>query len=361
MEKVEKKYVMIGKKRKCKPFKMAYKIFGCGSNKVLFVMGFMLEGKFWSGIPAKYMDEPDKYTICVFDQCGTGDSDYSYFSNLKHLAMDIIELLNHLKWEKTNIVAVSIGAAVSWELARIEPDLIKSLNILSIPSIGFGLNTYRQFLMLPIYSRLHNIESCEMYSRLIISDSFFNSPSKFKDGLNKEYVMPLAKSVHNSRFDYKYMSRFSHWISAAFHKVKPINLEPFERKFPIVMFFGTDDPLAPELKRNEYIYQIIKPNLVYICNGGGHCLQTEDNETFNQLSMKFIDYSNDYKPDSIETNKINQFYNVQFLEYNVGYRIPSSNNPFPLKNSIIFKKNFHVNPTLIFGVIPSWPTILDLI
>ncbi|KAN0028868.1 hypothetical protein ACTFIV_010736 [Dictyostelium citrinum] len=338
MNNIKEQYVLVGSKRNCKPFKMSYKTFGNGPNKVLFVMGFQLEGKFWSNIVGKYMNEPEEYTICTFDICGTGSSGYSFFSSFKDLAMDMIELLYYLKWDKSHIVALSAGTAISWEMVRMEPDLIKSLNILSIPSFYLGQSTMRQFLMLPIYSRLHNIEKDEMYSRLIVSDSFFNSPSKYKPGLNKEFVMPLTKNMYNSRFNLKYKARFSHWISLAFHKVKQFHEEPYERKFPIVMFVGTDDPFVNESINHRYLYEIFKPNLIYICKSAGHCLQTEDHERYNQLSMEFIDFANNYKPDTIDSTEKNQFLVTKFLDYNIGYRIPSSKNPFPLKNSILINK-----------------------
>ncbi|KAM9958393.1 hypothetical protein ACTFIW_001255 [Dictyostelium discoideum] len=335
MNNIENKYVMVGSKRNSKPFKMSYKTYGNGPNKVFFVMGFQLEGKFWANIVGGYIKEPEKYTICIFDHCGTGSSGYSFFSSFKELAIDMIELLNHLKWDKTHIIALSAGCAIAWELARMQPDLIKSLNILSIPSFNILLHTSRQFLLLPIYSKLHGIENNEMYTRLIVSDSFLNSPSKIKKGLNKEYVMPFTKKMHDGRYDLKYMSRFSHWISMASHIVRPINLELTERKFPIVMFIGTDDPFVPESTRIKYSFEIIKPNLIYMCKGAGHCLQTEDPERFNLLSMQFIDFANQFKPNEIDQN---QFLVTKFLDYNLGNRVTSSSDPFPFKNSIIFNK-----------------------
>ncbi|KAN0055288.1 hypothetical protein ACTA71_008398 [Dictyostelium dimigraforme] len=332
MNKIENKYVMIGSRRNCKPFKMSYKIYGNGPNKVLFVMGFQLEGDYWSNIVSKYMNEPEKYTICIFDHCGTGGSGYSYFSSFKELAMDMIELLKYLQWNKTHIIAISSGSAVSWELARLEPDLIKSLNVLSMPGFNLRFKAIRQFLMLPFYSKLYNIKKEEMYSRLLFSDSFLNSPSTtLNKRSNKQHLIPLSNKLYNSRFALKYMSRFSHWICSAYHKIKPIDIKLTERKFPIVKFVGTDDPFLPKPLRNKYI-KTIKPNLIYVCNGAGHCIQIEDPERFSQLSMNFIDYSNGYKPDTIDSNEKNQFFVTKFLEYNVGYRIPSSNNPFPLKN-----------------------------
>ncbi|KAM9999015.1 hypothetical protein ACTFIZ_002569 [Dictyostelium cf. discoideum] len=336
MKNIENQYVMVGSKRNCKPFKMSYKTYGNGPNKVLFVMGFQLEGKFWSNVVGKYMEEPDKYTICIFDHCGTGSSGYSYFSTFKELAIDMIELINHLKWDKPHVVALSAGSAVAWELASMKPDLIKSLNMLSIPAFGiFSVKTMRQFLMLPFYSMLHGIKRQEMYSRLIVSDSFFNSPSKIKQGLNKEFVMPLTIKMHDGRYGLKYMSRFSHWIAFAFYKPKPMDINLTERKFPVVKFIGTDDPFVPKSLVDLHI-KLFKPNLVYMCEGAGHCLQTEDPERFNKLSMEFIDSANHFKSDTIDSKEKNQFFETKFLQYNANYIIPSSNDPFPLKNSRLF-------------------------
>ncbi|KAM9986134.1 hypothetical protein ACTFIZ_004426, partial [Dictyostelium cf. discoideum] len=268
MNNIENKYVMVGSKRNSKPFKMSYKTYGNGPNKVLFVMGFQLEGKFLSNVVGKYMQEP---------------------RNTQFLAIDLGELLNHLKWDKPHVIALSGGGAVAWEFAKMKPDFIKSLNILLIPAFGiFSVKSFRQFLMLPFYSLLHGIKRQEMYSRLIVSDSFFNSHSKIKQGLNKEFVMPLTNKMHDGRYGLKYMSRFSHWIACASYKPKPMNINLTERKFPIVKFIGTHDPFVPKPLVDSQI-KIFKSYLVYMCEGAGHCLQTEDPERFNKLSMEFID------------------------------------------------------------------------
>ncbi|KAM9958395.1 hypothetical protein ACTFIW_001257 [Dictyostelium discoideum] len=299
-------------------------------------MGFQLEGRYWSIGLGKFMKEPEKYTICIFDHCGTGSSGYSYFSSFKELAIDMIELLNHLKWDKTHIVAVSAGCSIAWELARMEPDLIKSLNMISIPASGiFSVKGLRQLLMLPIYSRLHGIKKQEMFCSLIVSDSFLNSPSKIKQGLNKEYIMPLSKKMHDVRYGLNYMSRFSHWVSLAFYKPKPIDINLTERKFPIVKFIGTDDPLVPKPFIDLHI-KLFKPNIIYMCKGSGHSIHVEDPERFNKLSMEFIDSANHYKSDTIDSKEKNQFFVTKFLQYNANHIIPSSGNPFPLKNSRLF-------------------------
>ncbi|KAM9958394.1 hypothetical protein ACTFIW_001256 [Dictyostelium discoideum] len=337
MDDIENKYVMVGSKRNSKPFKMSYKTYGNGPNKVFFVMGFQLEGSYWYNFVGKYMDEPEKYTICIFDHCGTGSSGYSYFSSFKELAIDMIELLDHLKWDKTHIVAVSAGCSIAWELARMKPDLIKSLNMISIPAFGlFNVKALRQFFLLPIYSRLHGVKKQEMFCRLIVSDSFLNTSSNIiQGGLNKDFVMPIANKMHDGRYGLRYMSRFSHAIAFASFRPKPMHINLTERKFPIVKFFGTDDPIIPKPFIDLYI-KLLKPNLVYICRGASHSIHVEDPERFNKLSMEFIDSANHYKSDTIDSKEKNQFFVTKFLQYNANHIIPSSGNPFPLKNSRLF-------------------------
>ncbi|KAM9999014.1 hypothetical protein ACTFIZ_002568 [Dictyostelium cf. discoideum] len=336
MNDIENQYVMVGSKRNSKPFKMSYKTYGNGPNKVLFVMGFQLEGKYWSNFVGKYMEEPEKYTICIFDLCGTGSSGYSFFSTFKELAIDMIELINHLKWDKTHIIAASAGCSIAWELVKMKPDLIKSFNMLSIPAFGLlKVKPLRQFFMLPFYSRLHGIKKQELFTRLIVSDSFLYSPSNFNQGLNKELVMPMTSQMHDGRYGLKYMSRFSHAIAFAFYKPKPMDINLTERKFPIVKFIGTDDPIVPKPFIDLHI-KLFKPNLIYMCRGAGHCLHVEDPERFNKLSMEFIDSANHYKSDTIDSKEKNQFFVTKFLHYNSNNIIPSSNDPFPLKNSRLF-------------------------
>ncbi|KAM9944593.1 hypothetical protein ACTFIT_009304 [Dictyostelium discoideum] len=279
------KFVTVGKKRNS-PFKMAYKIYGEGEEKILFVMGVLSKGNNWSS-SVEYFKQFPKYQICIFDHSGVGESSNSSLFGINGLASDTLELLDYLKWDKVNVVGITMGASVSYELSIIAPNRIKTLNLTSFcQNIEKTLfqNGIQRLLKLQLHSLLYDIDEPTLISNIMFSQSYLESKSKIKPiGKNKDYVIPLTGKLAN---DLKSML--------------------LNRPFPIVTFFGTHDSFI-DWKRIIKTNDKIQPNLVYICKDAGHALYAEDIKSYNENVEKFI---------SSKQNLSNKFLIHETLEYN---------------------------------------------
>ncbi|KAN0032445.1 hypothetical protein ACTFIV_006341 [Dictyostelium citrinum] len=289
------KFVTIGLKRNS-PFKMAYKLYGEGEEKILFIMGVLSKGKNWSS-SVEYFKQFSKYQICIFDHVGIGESTFSSLFGINDLASDTLELLDHLKWDKVHVVGVSMGASVSYELSIIAPNRIKTLNLTSfcsnIENMLFQSGTQR-LLRIQLDSILYDIDEPTLISNLMFSQSYLESKSQIKPiGKNKDYVVPLTAKLANDLKSVSIKTTLSHLYSLISYKIK----QPYQTKemllkrpFPIVMFFGTHDSFI-DWKRVIKTYDRIQPNLIYICKDAGHALYAEDIKSYNHNVEQFFSFS----------------------------------------------------------------------
>lgn len=215
------KFVTVGKKRNS-PFKMAYKIYGEGEEKILFVMGVLSKGNNWSS-SVEYFKQFPKYQICVFDHSGVGESSNSSLFGINGLASDTLELLDYLKWDKVNVVGITMGASVSYELSIIAPNRIKTLNLTSFcQNIEKTLfqNGIQRLLKLQLHSLQYELLKDKITSNYYIHFNkksiqlfFDNKQSKIPPIIFKQLLNMLMEK-RKIDFDFQYL----------FHLIQPYHL-----------------------------------------------------------------------------------------------------------------------------------------
>ncbi|KAN0031009.1 hypothetical protein ACTA71_003981 [Dictyostelium dimigraforme] len=315
------KFFINGKNRN-QPFKMSYKVFGNGEEKCLFIMGLLLGGKYWLSTIKYFLESnPNKYSICIYDHVGVGESGYNGVSSINDFASDANELIEHLKWEKVNIVGLSMGSSIAYELSLISPNIIKTLNLVSFPpNINYGflfVKGAQKLYFLDYIAKKNNVHPSNYLIDLLYSQSFLNSPSRIKQyGNNREFILPLLSKMYNERQKLSLTIRFSTMLALIKYKIKPYNKikeKVLNRPFPIVMFFGTDDKFI-DWKRVIKTYDTIQPNLIYFCENSGHSLQLEDVLQFNKVTQNFFNYN------------LKQSNRPEFLNQKVLYKSELTNN-----------------------------------
>ncbi|KAM9984434.1 hypothetical protein ACTFIZ_004132 [Dictyostelium cf. discoideum] len=296
---MENSKIFINGKNRNKPFKMNYKVFGNGGERCLFIMGFLLSGKYWISTIKYFLENnPNKYSICIYDHVGVGESEFNGVSSINDFASDANELIEHLKWEKVNIVGVSMGSSIAYELSLIAPKIIKTLNLVSFPpNINYGFlfqKGAQQLYLLDYIAKKNKVDPSNYLIDLLYSQSFLNSPSRIKQyGNNREFILPLLSKMYNERKTISTPIMISTMLAMIKYKIKPYNKikeKVLNRPFPIVMFFGTHDKFI-DCKRVIKTIDIIQPNLIYICENSGHSLQLEDVLQFNKVTQNFFNYN----------------------------------------------------------------------
>ncbi|KAJ3413899.1 hypothetical protein HDV05_007341 [Chytridiales sp. JEL 0842] len=97
------------------PISLAYEIHGYGPNKLL--LGLSTTCRSWDS-SLRFLLPTGDYTVLVVDNRGSGDSTQPGAGyTIKDMALDIIELMNHLNWtENVFLAGVSMGGMISQEL-----------------------------------------------------------------------------------------------------------------------------------------------------------------------------------------------------------------------------------------------------
>lgn len=103
--------------------------------------------------------DADEYTCLLFDNRGLGESDKPLLRyTTSEMAKDIVELLDHVKWQglrSVHVIGISMGGMIAQELAMLVPERICSLNLIStapriVRTLPFMENVRNRFnLMVP--------------------------------------------------------------------------------------------------------------------------------------------------------------------------------------------------------------------
>ncbi|KAJ2055906.1 hypothetical protein GGI17_006464 [Coemansia sp. S146] len=93
-----------------------YEVFGTGPKKLFLIMGMVGCTMYWR-LQTRYFAKLD-YTICVFDNCGSGKSTIASGPyKITQLANDAYLVLGHLGWSRDiHLVGVSLGGMIAQEM-----------------------------------------------------------------------------------------------------------------------------------------------------------------------------------------------------------------------------------------------------
>ena len=136
-----------------------YEVYGKG-KPLLLLHGYTFSSKSW--IP--YITDFDKeYEVYLIDLTGHGKSDsFKEKLSLKSVAEDLNGLIEYLELDKINAIGFSFGGDVLYQLALINPPLIKSM--ITIGALGtWTINDF------PEYKKIFTFEKRNNFPWLAIS------------------------------------------------------------------------------------------------------------------------------------------------------------------------------------------------
>ncbi|KAJ1881198.1 hypothetical protein H4R99_002456 [Coemansia sp. RSA 1722] len=103
--------------RKLEKRELYYEVFGTGPKKLFLIMGMIGSTMYWR-LQTRYFSDLGDYTICVFDNCGSGKSTIAPGPyRISQLAKDAYRVLDHLGWtENIHVVGISLGGMIAQEM-----------------------------------------------------------------------------------------------------------------------------------------------------------------------------------------------------------------------------------------------------
>jgi pimeloyl-ACP methyl ester carboxylesterase len=261
---------------------------------VVLLHGRNFPSSYWAPV-IKILSEAG-YRVVVPDQIGFGKSSKPtgelHFDNL---ARNTIALLDHLKIDKAEIVAHSLGGMLGVRIARAYPDRVAHL-VLTAP---IGLEDYR--LYVPPTPTEKNIETEDK----LTADGYRKQlQTNYAIKLPAEAITPFI----DARFNIKGSPDYPRWLRAFVSSGQMIYREPVAHEIalitePTLFIMGADDhnapgrPNAPEALRakmgeNAELAKALAakmPNArAEVIPDTGHLVFLEAPEKYKELVLAFL-------------------------------------------------------------------------
>ena len=236
------------------------KVFGSGSQPMLFAHGFGCDQNMWRFITPAFEND---YRIVLFDYVGSGKSDLAAYepqrySLLEGYAQDVLDVCHALELRHVIFVGHSVSSMIGVIAANREPSLFARL-ILVGPS--------PRYINDPPYvggfERKDIEELLDTMDKNYIGWANFLAPAIMKNPERPELAAELTESFCST--DPVIARRFA---EATFFADNRDDLSRV--KVPSLILQCSDDIIAPE-SVGEYVHQQLAASALYRMKATGHC------------------------------------------------------------------------------------------
>ena len=222
-------------------------------------------------------DFKNHFNVLILDLRGHGNSKpklkdtFNPKYTFDSITNDILEVLDHLKIQKSHFIGISLGTILIRNLAEKRPELVKSM---ILGGAVFKLNIKSQILM-----KLGVIfKSVVPYMILYKFFAFIIMPKKNHKKSRSLFVNEAKKL---------YQKEFIRWFKLT-SEINPLLrfLRSKDIKIPTLYVMGSEDHLfLPSIK--DIVSNHVKSSL-YVIEKCGHVVNVEQPKIFNNQSIGFI-------------------------------------------------------------------------
>ncbi len=253
--------------------KIYFQMRGQGDPLVL-IMGFGAEGKVWEKHVAKY----EKYFNCILiDNRGVGLSDQPigpYTTEM--MADDTIAVMDYLGIEKARVAGISMGGAITQQLALNHANRVRSMALISTwPRFNnYAKTVYESLKKLRVTSRASDF--MELLQLWIFAPPFY------ENGMND---LRLGQEGAASNLNPQTQEGFEGQLDACIHHDTVSRLS--EINIPTLITVGNMDIFTPP-EFSKMLHKGIKNSSYISFPRGGHVHHWEDLEKFNKVTTEFF-------------------------------------------------------------------------
>lgn len=261
---------------------------------VVLLHGRNFPSSYWAPVIKTLSD--NGYRVVVPDQIGFGKSSKPSFDlHFDVLARNTIALLDHLKLEKVDVVAHSIGGMLGVRIARAFPERVSRLMLVA----PIGLEDYRLYVPpTPTEKIIENEDklTADGYRKQLVTNYSLKLPP--------DQITPFI----DARFNIKDAADYAQWLRAFANSAQMIYREPVAHEIPLItrptlFVMGADDhnapgkPNAPEALRAKMghnadlakAFAAQMPNAkAEVIPDTGHLVFLEAPQKFNELMLNFL-------------------------------------------------------------------------
>ncbi len=220
----------------------------------------------------------EHYNVLLLDLRGHGKSKSIDLKQLKRYSFDviredIIEVLDHLKIEKSHFVGISLGTIIIRDIAEHHPHRMDSM---ILGGAVMKMNFRGQILM-----RIGNLfKSVLPYLVLYRFFAFIIMPKKSHRNSRNLFIREAKKL---------YQKEFKRWF-ALVSEINPL-LSLFrikETPVPALFVMGSEDHMfLPSIKKLVQAHQQTRIEIIANC---GHVVNVDAAKEFNTISLQFMKY-----------------------------------------------------------------------
>lgn len=253
--------------------KIYYEVRGEGEPLVL-IMGFGADGSVWE----KHVSEYEKHFKCiVLDNRGVGKSDQPEGPyNTKMMAEDTVAVMRHAGVEKARVAGISMGGAITQELALNFPDRVQSIALISTwPKFNnYAKTVYENLKKLRVTSKPD--EFMQLLQLWIFAPPFYEySMDDLKTGQEGAGNNPNPQTRNG--FEGQLDACITHDTVSRLSQIK----------VPTLITVGDMDIFTPPAF-SKVLNEGIAGSEYVSFPEGGHVHHWEDLERFNKITMEFL-------------------------------------------------------------------------
>ena len=241
---------------------------GHGPQKIIFLHGWLSDYSVYQPL-FPFIDE-DKYTAVFADYRGYGLSrartgDYT----IDEIAGDVIDLAQHLCWEKCVVVGHSMGGMVLQKVACLKPELIEvGIAITPVPASGLPLDD----------------DTAAFFKQSVADEAgmagLFNALTG--DRYAQTFLDVMARETFKATTTEILLEYIKAWTGTDFSK----DVKGLKTKF-FVIAGAHDGAVGPDVMKQTYLEQLENVELEIISGAGHYPMQETPVELYTIMEKHF--------------------------------------------------------------------------
>jgi sigma-B regulation protein RsbQ len=253
------------------------KVFGRGTQPMLFAHGFGCDQNMWRLVTPAFEDD---YKIVLFDYVGSGRSDLSAYDpkrygTLDGYAQDVLDVVRALDLRDVVIVAHSVSSMVAVLAANQEPDRFERLVL-----IGPSPRYINDAPYVGGFEKADIDGLLDMMDRNFIGWANFLAPAIMKNADRPELGEELTTSFCST--DPVVARRFA---EATFLSDNRADLPKV--RVPSLILQCSEDMVAP-LEVGDYLHRTMPDSTLRVMNATGHCPHMSHPDETIQLMKEYL-------------------------------------------------------------------------
>jgi len=251
---------------------LGYKTIGKGSQKVLFLHGWLSDFTIYDEIISFF--DGDKYTLMFADYRGYGMSKHlaGEFS-IEEIAKDVIDLTQEQGWDRFHIIGHSMGGMVLQKIACINKELlISAIALTPVPASGLPLDA----------------DTMEFFKKSADEDGVLAELFDVLTGkqYSKAFIAQMTKRARSALSRQAMLGYLDAWTSTDFSQ----DVATLDTNI-LVIAGENDGAVGPDVLSDTYLKQLKNVEMITISGAGHYPMQETPVRLFTLIEDHLDQYA----------------------------------------------------------------------